>query len=108
LITATPNKGAEMSVSVKERRAHAVIRSVSSTDRIVENSVISLNTLTMELGFASRGFAEEEVEINEYLEDYYAECVEVLAKVAELNQALAQWRERAADATNAANFYLGV
>jgi hypothetical protein len=97
-----------MSVSVKERRAHAVIRSVSSTDRIVENSVISLNTLTMELGFASRGFAEEEVEINEYLEDYYAECVEVLAKVAELNQALAQWRERAADTTNGANFCLGV
>ena len=62
----------------------------------------------MELGFASRGFAEEEVEINEYLAEYHAECVAVLAKVAELQQALMNGKNVADDASNFAVFELGV
>jgi hypothetical protein len=97
-----------MSVSTKERRAQAVIRHVSSADRIVENSVISLETLQAEFSFVSQRFADTEVEINEYLEDYYAESVKVLAKIAELQQALIGWKNVADDASNFATFELGI
>lgn len=97
-----------MSASVKERRAQAVIRYVSSTSSIAESSAISLETLQAEFYFVSQRFADTEVEINEYLEDYYAESVKVLAKIAELQQALMNWKNVADDASNFATFELGI
>jgi hypothetical protein len=97
-----------MSVSVKERRAQAVIRKVSSTNSVVEISFIRLETLQAEFERESRGWAETEVEINEYLADYQAESAKVLAKIIELNNALQNWKVYADDASNFAMFELGV
>jgi hypothetical protein len=97
-----------MSVSAKERKAQAVIRHISVVGSAVEISAIQLETLQAEFETESRGWAETEVEINEYLAEYQTESAKVLAKIIELNHALQEWKVYADDASNFAVFELGV